>query len=102
MHIWSAGNRAFANLLDQDEEDGKPFYLWGLLGGGDREMIVWLPEVKSLKALVEEGKLPGEVDEDGSVILHQLNAEQLALLTSDSEGVLFDWDEPLVLFKFSE
>ena len=73
-------------------------YGWARVNREDGQIVVWDPSVKSFKQLVEAGKLPGVIEQD-DVILGDLKPEHYDLLTSGSEGVLFDWDEPVVLLR---
>lgn len=61
-----------------------------------------------IRSLVDKGLLPGDdgVSPDGTrtrgVELGTLGADHLKLLTSDTHGVLFDWEAPLVFTKVGE
>jgi hypothetical protein len=50
---------------------------------------------------LEEGKLPDKI-EDSDVILGNLTSAHLKLITSETEGVLFEWDEPIIFRRFSK
>lgn len=70
-------------------------YVWArVLKDGDR-LTLWTPDVEKFKRLVEEGRLPGTASR--SVELGTLESSHYELITSEVEGVLFDWEAPLVL-----
>jgi hypothetical protein len=81
--------------VDQDE----PNLLWGRLGRDDRNgLFLWWPRPEAFKRLVEEGRLPGTIDGD-DVLLERLEAEHLAIIASEEQGVLFEWDEPMTFYR---
>lgn len=69
-------------------------FLWSRLARDGQELILWWPRPEELRRLVEEGQLPGKV-ENGDVRLGRLEADHLAILVSEEHGMLFDWDEPM-------
>jgi hypothetical protein len=73
-------------------------YMWGRVRLADNAIYAWGPEPKAFVRLVSAGRLPGTVDE-GSVVLGPLGAEHYALIISGSEGVVLDWEDPLVLYR---
>jgi hypothetical protein len=84
----------FANVA----RDDNTVYFWALIRNDDGRMIyVWIPNFAKARELVEAGTLPGEVRGD-SVSLDMLRPEHLKIITEE-QGVLFDWDQPLVLKK---
>lgn len=87
------GYVSVTGLEDQEELDG---YLWLRLSREGEQLLLWLPNAESFRRLVEEGTLPGELREDG-VVLGALEDAHLALIASDAHGVLFEWQEPMVL-----
>ena len=48
--------------------------------------------------MVEEEVLPGKAEER-SVVLGELGPEHLEIITSEEYGVLFDWDDPMLLWR---
>jgi len=99
LYIRQTGDWVFVNITDEDKPDR---YLWARLKNDDGEAILWIPDVDKIKALVREGKLPGKVDDDRNVQLGTLSEEQTKRLTSDDNGVLYDWENPLVFRRMSE
>jgi hypothetical protein len=89
-----AGGFTFANLKAPDETD----WLWARIVKKDRQIVLFVPALDQLSKLVTEGKLPGKV-KDHVVTLEALSPAQLALLTSETGPMLYDWQEPLVLMK---
>lgn len=85
----------FGNL--EAEEAGH--YLWARVKKEGNQVIVWRPDPGQFKRLVEEGRLPGRVTGDDDVVLQPLTAEQVELLTSGREGVLLEWDDPVVFTR---
>ncbi|GEM_PF-1010447 len=91
--------------LDAAESDGEDasgerhdHYYWGRFRlEGDR-LVAWAPSAERLAPLVTNGTLPGELDGD-NVRLGPLAPKHLDLITSNAEGVLVDWEYPLVLYR---
>ncbi len=84
------------------EEDDRPEgteYLWMRLVRDGELVHMWWPRPEAFRRLVEEGALPGKV-EDGDVFLGQLGADHLALIVSEERGVLFAWGEPMVFQRY--
>ena len=81
-------------------------YFWARVKQGTDSIIAWLPDYKKFKALVEEGTLPGEVDSEhsygGAVMLGDLKPEHYQAIVSGEHGVLFDWEDPIVLFRMED
>jgi hypothetical protein len=87
----------FANVATDDNSR----YYWALIRNVEGNTIyVWLPNFARSKKLVEAGTLPGETQEN-SVSLDLLRPEHLKIITEE-HGVLFDWDQPLVLKKVDD
>jgi hypothetical protein len=97
VHLGRVGGRTFASFSGiEDTVD----YPWSLLGREQDEVYLWWPRAERFQGLVEEGLLPGKV-EDGDVMLGPLTAEHLALLVSEEHGMLYAWDEPMVFRRFA-
>ena len=90
----SSGEFIFANV--KDEETG--LYTWVKVEKEGDQLVVWDPDLEKFRALVKEGKLPGKLD-DKDVLLDGLGPEHVQMITSSSEGVLFDWENPSVLIR---
>ncbi len=116
VHLRSAGEWVFASLANEEEsgsgppgsgppgsgqpESGRPQevrYLWGRLAKDGDRILFWLPRAEKFQQLVEEGVLPGTVEEGGDVVLGKLEARHLALIASEERGVLFEWEAPMIL-----
>ena len=99
----------FFNIKDKSEDSDEHGYFWGRIKRDGNTILLWDPDVEKFRSLVREGVLPGEVkksgdnkEKDSDVILGELSAEHIRVLTSGEHGVLFNWDKPLVLIKLSE
>lgn len=99
VHLLSSNDWMFGSTKDKPND---PHYIWGRVKHQDNQLIVWSPDVAKFKSLVKEGSLPGTLDDGGDVILGELTADQLSLITSEKNGVPFNWDEPLVLIRLSQ
>ena len=84
--------------LAPGEESGSASYLWGRVRLSDNAIYAWGPDPEAFVRLVSAGRLPGTVDE-GSVVLGLLSPEHYELIISGSEGVVLDWEDPLVLYR---
>jgi hypothetical protein len=101
VHLRSAGEWMFGSL-ENDEDPQNVRYLWGRLEKDEGKILFWLPGVEKFRQLVEEGLLPGEIVEGGDVVLGQLGAEHLKLITSGEKGVLFEWEAPMILRRLED
>lgn len=106
VYLRSAGEWMFGSVEnDEDPGSGRPEnvrYLWGRLEKDEGKILFWLPSVEKFRQLVEDGVLPGEVEEGGDVVLGQLAAEHLELITSGKKGVLFEWEAPMILRRLED
>jgi len=93
-------NFLFAGVPTQLEGDVPAFFWARLERTGDR-VIFWVPDHRKIKALVEMGKLPGLIEKDGDVVLGDLKECHYQILTSETEGVLYQWDNPSVLVRLT-
>ena len=97
LRVW--GGWVFFNAQEPEHAER---YQWGRIENQDgRVIILWEPDAYRFRVLVEEGILPGTVG-NGSIILGDLTAEHMELITTSSEGVLFDWDDPMILFRIEK
>ena len=96
LYLRNSGDWTFASVLE-DDDDKEP-YIWGRIIRTKRQAVLWTPDTKQFKALVEEGVLPGEIDGD-SVLLGTLSSNHMEWIMSESNAYLFEWDDPLVLRK---
>jgi hypothetical protein len=95
-YLREAGDWIFANVALKDESDFYPVRVKNVEG---RQIIVWFPDPEKFKPLVFDKKaLPGEW-RGGNLSLGLLKQEHLELIVSGKEGVLFKWDEPVVLIR---
>ena len=95
-YLREAGNWIFANAALKEKADFYPVRVKNVEG---RQIIIWFPDLEKFKPLVFEKKvLPGEW-RGRNLCLGLLKPEQLDLIVSGKEGVLFKWDEPAVLIR---
>ena len=94
-----SGGWVFASLRDETASPKEDEYVWGRVRKDDDLIVVWLPDADKFKRLIEEGILPGETG-DG-VLLTDLKKEHYEIITSEAQGVLFEWDEPMILRRVS-
>ena len=73
----------FVSMNDEDPD----LFIWGLLRKNDDEVEIQLPVASRFRELVENGTLPGRVEEGiiDSVILEELTVEHLAFISSTDE-----------------
>lgn len=91
----AGGDLNFVNAKMQKEQDYHP---WLVRNEGGKMIILWSPDYDKFKSLVEKGILPGE-SAGGDISLGLFKPEHLDLITSEKEGVLFDWKHPVVLIR---
>lgn len=100
--IRAAGNWTFVNMKES-KPGQETHYIWGRIKKEKRFAVAWLPDTEKFKRLIQEGKLPGTAPTNNSpAMLDALSPEQLALIIAGQEGVLFQWDNPLIFKKISE
>ena len=80
-------------------EDDRPLFFWARLERIEDRVVFWLPDHRKIKALVEAGKLPGTIEKDGDVVLGRLEEAHYRILTSEEEGILYQWENPGVLVR---
>lgn len=93
---WPASSADAA--LATGEETGSVSYMWGRVRISDKAIYAWGPDPATFVRLVNADLLPGSVD-GGSVVLGPLCPEHYALIISGSEGVVLDWEDPMVLYR---
>ena len=99
VHLLAFGDWIFGSAKDEQKES---LFVWGRIKHEDRQLIVWCPSVSKFKAMVQDGVLPGTVDDDGNVTLGELTADHMSIIASDVKDVLFDWDDPYVFVRLSK
>ncbi len=110
IHLRESGKWCFASIkLDEftgekitDEKfKDKEFYFWARISKEDRQVIFWAPDADKFKELVKNGNLPGKI-EGNETYLGDLEPKHMELITSSSNGVLLDWENPAVFTKMSK
>jgi hypothetical protein len=93
-----SGDWLFANF----PSDESPNWAWVRVKlEGDR-LIGWGPSAAAFRSLVSRGLLPGRIDDVGGsmmITLDPLTPAQDQMIRSGSEGVLMDWESPVVLVR---
>jgi len=110
VYLMESNGWQFFNVKDEeDENDASDGYVWGRIRYHENTILLWDPDIRKFRSLVRDGTLPGEARKSGKdkqnesdVVLEKLTQAHLLLITSEEKGVLFDWDEPLVLLKISD
>lgn len=113
--VRSSGEWMFSSMLDEEDTedelskdknvDGQPRYLWGRIELDGNKILLWEPDIPRFKTLIEAGKIPGKIEESegfggGNIYLGELTREHYKIITSGSEGVLVDWENPVILIRF--
>ncbi len=104
VYIRESGELMFWSMKDKFQSIGgksgsqKDRYIWGKIQKDGRQIIVWRPDIDYFKQLVNNGELPGKID-DGSVFLDDLKPEQLKIFKSETEGLLYNREEPVALLQ---
>jgi hypothetical protein len=94
-----SGGWVFASMRDESASGKADEYVWARVRKTDNLIVVWLPDADKFRQLIEEGILPGETG-DG-ILLKDLKKEHYEIITSEAQGVLFEWDEPMILRRVS-
>lgn len=117
--IRATGEWTFANILDEkqggDQADGEvrgevaaaalesapgPRFTWVRLEKRDRHLTVWSPNVEQFKRFVGDGRLPGEVTDDG-VVLGELTEAQVRMI-NDPASNLLNWADPGMFVRIAD
>ncbi|MEI8340097.1 MAG: hypothetical protein WCH43_01005 [Verrucomicrobiota bacterium] len=100
IHLRESGNWCFASCRNEDVKD-RDLYVWARISRDGRQIIFWAPDTDKFKQLVTKGQLPGKIEKD-EVVLGELDPKQMELITSGSNGVLLQWEKPMILTKVSK
>jgi hypothetical protein len=98
--VRASGDWVFANLEEQGD-DGKSRYLWLRIDKSPGRFTAWTPDIERFRAMVEEEKLPGVVDEDNNVTLGEIGPEHLEMI-NDPATRLLDWEDPDVFYRVGD
>ncbi len=99
VFLRDGGGWTFANFEAPDESN-EIFYVWARIKHEENQVILWVPDEEKFGDLVEAEQLPGEVD-GSDVRLEKLTPQHIDLITAETNGILFKWDEPMVFIKLS-
>ena len=75
-----------------------PEYGWGRIDNNGKRIILWLPDVEQFRLAVQDGRLPGSVNENEDVLLGALEPAQRELINSPA-GNLLSWTGPVVFVR---
>ena len=110
------GGWTFANyeVVDGTNSLG---YLWGKIAKSPRQILLWPPDSEKIEALVESGQLPGTIEYPKdkrtgqpvkgplslgkAITLGDLTSEHLQVITSETNGPMINWQNPMTLIKQS-
>jgi len=95
-----SGTWTFANCRNEDEKE-REIYVWAKISRDKRQIIFWAPDTDKFKELVNKKQLPGKIEKE-NVVLGELDSKQMEFITSGSNGVLLNWEKPMVLTKVSK
>ncbi len=95
--LLKAGACHFANLREETE-GGTSVYLFARVKKEKGLLIIWLPRPERFARLIDERILPGTASKE-KILLGELGPEHMKVITSEDRGVLFDWENPVVLMK---
>ncbi|HKO99937.1 MAG TPA: hypothetical protein VJU86_23385 [Pyrinomonadaceae bacterium] len=95
VELRESGDWFFANTRAEGEGNG---YLWARVKKEKQQILIWEPDNEAFTKLVNDGVLPGRIDQK-KVTLEELDTKKLSGLQSGDYGVPFKWSEPLILFR---
>ncbi len=102
VYVRVSNDWVFASVENEDEAaSGHMEYLWGRIAKREGLLLVWAPSVEKFRQLVESGALPGETSV-GKVNLGRLERQHMVIITSEEQGVLFDWDDPIIYTRVKQ
>ena len=97
--ILRSGTWDFANIREEDEKGGTgQNYFFARVKKEKNRILVWLPRAEKFAALVEGKILPGRAAKE-TVTLGELKPEHTKIIASEEKGLLFDWENPVILMK---
>lgn len=96
VHLRKAGHALLASARETTDDD--EFTLL-LVAKENSQIMIWWPNGARFEELIAAGKLPGEVTEAGQIRLGTLESKHLELIAGDEQGVLYEWREPIVMFR---
>lgn len=94
LYLRKAGEWEF---LSTEAEDKPGQFLWWRIKRSGNVVVLWPPNWDRLAGLVKAGKLPGKQVSENVLVLDPLQPGHYDLFTSGREGVLVDWENPVVV-----
>lgn len=92
--VRATGDTTFFVTRDENQQE---LFQWARIEKGDNYLIMWSPNVEQFKVLIETGKLPGKVTEDG-VLLDELKPEIIGMIDDPSANLL-EWKDPDIFIR---
>jgi hypothetical protein len=106
VYLRESNDWMFGSFKDPDHAD-KGFD-WGRFKKNGDRVVIWGPDYDHFSDLVNEELLPGhpyageQQRYDKFLILSDLKPEHMKLITSDSNGDLFNWEYPSFMVRVSD
>ncbi len=98
--LLKAGTWHFANLREETK-GGPPVYLFARVKKEKGMLIIWPPRPERFARLINDKVLPGTASKE-KIFLGELGPEHVKVIASEERGVLFDWENPIVIMRTSE
>lgn len=96
VHVRQANNWMF---LSWESDDRPGHYFWWRIKRSEDTAVLWTPHFDRILKLVREGTLPGKQASENVLILDALDPKAYEVMTSEKQGVLVDWENPVVLMR---
>ncbi len=76
-------------------------FLWARVENDGKRVLLWWPNIETLRAAVREGRIPGTVGADEDVHLGALSEQHLQQI-NDPAANLLQWTEPVVFLRVGD
>ena len=83
--------------IENKEKPGQ--YAWGRIKNEGKLAMIWFPNADKVENLIKQKKLTGKLIKDQDILLQALTPKQLDLVSSDSQGLVLDWENPVILHR---
>jgi hypothetical protein len=92
--IRATGNVTFIVAEDENQKD---LFHWARINKEDNYLVMWSPNVEQFKTLINDGKLPGKVTDDG-VVLDDVTPETIKMIDDPTANLLI-WNKPDIFIR---
>ncbi len=101
VYLREAGSWTLASveLRNEKKTNEPPAYAWGRLKKSERMAYLWWADKKLLEPLVRSGKIPAYEPGGKDEVLGAFNAAQVDEITCETNGVLYQWDAPMLFVR---